>query len=161
MKICPETARLTALREGWLDDEDARSLRDHLEVCPECHAARDELEAILEAIDTGRVEVEPPPGGYEALLAATLKMRDRIIPLPAPVRSGWRRTILTAAAVLLMSVTALTLFDARSPSMPVMDEVVENQDLPDYMLEEHARASDLVPFSDGTTLLVMANRDKR
>ena len=161
MTICPETARLTALREGWLNDEDARSLRVHLDVCPGCRAARDDLDVILGAIDTCQVEVEPPPGGYEALLAATLKMRDRIIPIPAPVRADWHRRVIAVAAVLLVTVTSLTLFDARSPSMPMTDEIVEDQDFPEYMLEEHARASDLVPFSDGTTLLILANQGKR
>lgn len=161
MNICPETARLTALREGWLDDEDARRLREHLEVCPDCRAARDDLDAILEAIDACRVEVEPPPGGYEALLAATLKMRDRIIPLPAPVRFAWRRVVLAAAAVLLLSVTSLTLLDSRSPSTMMVNEAVEEAGVPEYLYEAHARASDLVPFSEGTTLLVLANRDKR
>ncbi len=160
MTICPETARLTALREGWLDDEDARQLRGHLEVCPGCRAARDDLETLLEAIDTSPVEVEPPPGGYEALLAATLKMRDRIIPIPAPVRLDWRRIVLAVSAILLVSVTSLTLLNSRSPLMTVTDEVVEDQDLPDYMFEAHARVSDLVPFSDGTTLLILANQGK-
>ncbi|MFC1530454.1 hypothetical protein ACFL6R_07050 [Gemmatimonadota bacterium] len=161
MTICPETARLTALREGWLDDEDARSLRVHLEVCPGCRAARDDLDAVLEAIDTSQADVEPPPGGYEALLAATLKMRDRIIPIPAPVRLDWRRIVLAVSAVMLVSVTSLTLLNSRSPSTLVTEEVAENQDLPDYILEEHARASDLVPFSDGSTLLLLAKQEKR
>jgi len=161
MKICPETSRLTALREGWLDDEDARRLREHLETCPSCRAAGDDLEALLDMIDAVGGEVEPPPGGYDALLTATLKMRDRILPIPAPARPRWYRAAVAVAAIMLISVTAFTLLDPRSPDLPVTVAVDESEDIPGYLLEEHARASDLVPFSDSSTLMVLANQGKR
>ncbi|MFC1629288.1 hypothetical protein ACFL3H_09295 [Gemmatimonadota bacterium] len=161
MKICPETARLTALREGWLGKEDARRLWNHLEVCQSCRAAQADLELILEFITSDLHEIEPPPGGYEALLQATLKMHDQIAPLPVPARSRWRVAVLAAAAVVLVAVTSMALLDSRTLSTPVTAETVEEGDIPDWLLEEHARASDLLPFSDGSTLMILANRGKR
>lgn len=161
MKICPESARLTALREGWLGEEDAKRLRNHLAVCPDCRAVQADLESILDSICCDLGEVEPPPGGYEALLEATLKMRDRIVPFPVPAKNRWRRAGVVAAAVLVVGVTAITLLAPRTPSTPVTAEAVEEGDFPDFLIEEHARASDLVPFSDGTTLIVLANRGRR
>jgi hypothetical protein len=156
MKICPETARLTALREGWLDSEDARRLREHLEGCPLCRAAGADLDALLEVIDDFPSGVEPPPGGWDALLEATLKMCDRIEPLPVPSRSRWRRLAVAVAAILIAAVTAITLFDTTPPPT-VTAEAGGEDEFTEALLEEHARASDLVPFSDGTTLLFLAN----
>jgi hypothetical protein len=161
MKICPETARLTALREGWLDQEDTRRLREHLEVCPTCRSARVDLDALLEVIEELPRGVEPPPGGWDALLEATVKMRDRIIPLPAPSRSRWRRMSIAAAAALLIAGSAITLLPDRTPPPTVTAESAVENEFPESLLEEHARASDLVPFSDGTTLLILANSGRR
>ncbi len=161
MKICPETARLTALREGWLGEEDARRLRSHLEVCSICRAAQTDLESILDSICRDLGEVEPPPGGYEALLEATLKMRDQIVPLPVPARSRWRVAVLAAAAVVVVTVSSISILNSDTPSTPVTVETVEEGDIPDWLMEEHARASDLLPFSDGATLIILANQGKR
>ncbi|MFC1499708.1 hypothetical protein ACFL6T_01670 [Candidatus Zixiibacteriota bacterium] len=161
MKICPETARLTALREGWLGQEDTRRLQRHLEVCSSCRAAQSDLESIINSITSDLHETEPPPGGYEALLEATLKMRDQIVPLPVPAHRRWRVAILAAAAVMVIAVSSISILNSDAPSTPVAAETVEEGDIPDWLLEEHARASDLLPFSDGSTLILLANRGKR
>ncbi|MFC1559261.1 zf-HC2 domain-containing protein [Gemmatimonadota bacterium] len=161
MKICPETARLTALREGWLGEEDAKRLRSHLDVCPSCRAAQSDLESILDFIAIDLHDVEPPPGGYEALMDATLKMRDQIVPLQVPAHSRWRIAVIAAAAVLVIAVSSISVLDSGSRAIPVNAEIVEEGDIPDWLIEEHARVSDLLPFSDGSTLMILANQEKR
>jgi len=161
MKICPETARLTALREGWLGEEDTRRLQSHLDVCPGCRAAQTDLESILDFITNDLHELEPPPGGYEALMNATLKMRDQIVPLQVPARSRWRVAVFAAAAILVIAVSSISIFDSDTPSTPITAEIVEEGDIPDWLIEEHARASNLLPFSDGSTLMILANQGKR
>ena len=63
---------------------------------------------------------------------------------------------MAVAAILIAAVTAIALLDTPPPPTVTAEAGVEDE-FPEALLEEHARASDLVPFSDGTTLLFLAN----
>ena len=161
MKICPRSSQLTALREGWLEDEDAQEYRAHLEECEVCQRAYRELEMVAEMLSDLSEPVEPPPGGYEELLRTTLLMRDRIIPMPAPRDRSWRIGAAIAAAILLIGITALSVLDSRTSSTSAVTELTGEDALLEDLIEEHALASDTIGFSDSASLMVLASRERR
>ncbi len=161
MNIHPERERLTALREGWLEEDEARQLRAHISGCTACRSVMAELETVVEIIRDQAGNVVPPPGGYDALLEATLAMCDRVTPLPAPPRRFRFGPAIAAAAVLIITLTAIFLLDHGAPAPSSVTASAEEVDLPDFLLEEHALASDTVPFSTGVTLVVSARSGRR
>ncbi len=156
----PETEYLTALREGWLTASEAARLEAHLAECAACRRTFRDLDLIVEHLRTSAGEVDPPPGGYEALLEATLALREKIEPIRLPAVRRWFTPAIVAAAALIITLTTVFLLD-RSASVQAPAEVTTAEtDLPDAMLEEHALASDAVPFSTGVTLLVSAGNSR-
>jgi len=161
MKICPESAKLTALREGWLEEDEAARLRGHIAECRACRLVLDGLDEVVELL-SGQVDpVEPPPGGYEELMKAALLMRDRTAPLPVRSTPRWMWSMVTAAAVIMMAVTAFSIIDSGSPPPQSVAEMSEEDDIPDFFIEEHALATETLPFSDGASAVVMVRRGRR
>jgi anti-sigma factor RsiW len=160
MKICPQSARFTALREGWLEEEEARQLHEHLAECDVCNRTFRELEMIAGLLAAESGPVKPPPGGYEELLRTTLLMRDRISPMPARTPSRWRRGAAIAAAVLLIGITAISVLDSRNGSTSSLADITGEDAALQDLIEEHALASSTIGFSDGASLMVMASRDR-
>ena len=76
MKICPEPARLTSLREGWLESDEAGEVQEHLSHCEVCRGIMADLDEIVELLTSHAASIDPPPGGYRELLNAALLMRD-------------------------------------------------------------------------------------
>jgi hypothetical protein len=83
-------------RSAWvaraLDDEEARSFRDHLKRCPDCRAAVAELEGELAWLPMGVVPVAPRPGFRREALDRALGRR--------PSR-GWMLPLALAASLLV------------------------------------------------------------
>lgn len=161
MKICPESAKLTSLREGWLDDDAAAKLRIHIEECETCRRILADLDEVVELLSEHAGRVGPPPGGYEELIKAALLMRDRTAPLPvkgAP-RGMWR--VVAAAAGVMLAVTVFSIIDFGSAPAPRVAEITEEEEIPDFYLEEHALATETLPFSDGASTVMMVSREKR
>lgn len=161
MKICPETARLTAFREGWLEADEEEQLLEHLEECEMCRHALSDLDALVELIREESGPVDPPPGGYDELLRATMLMRDRIVPLRIRSKSRWLKRAAVAAALLLVTITGITMLDTRTPSDSAVTESTEEGDIPDFLVEEHALATDSVPFSNGGSLIILVQERRR
>jgi len=158
MRICPDSARLTALREGWLEEGEIQSLREHIEECEACRRMLADLYAVVDILSHETDPVEPPPGGYEELLRATLLMRDRIIPVPAQRAPHWLWRAAAAAALILAALTTFSLIDPRFPSTPTM---AEEEDIPDFLIEEHALATEALPFNEGASVILIAQRERR
>jgi hypothetical protein len=123
-----------------------------------------ELDAVVELLGRESGPSEEPPGGYAALLRSTLAMWER---MPVPVRrfNGWFRRVAAVAAVVMLVAAALLVSDQAQRGVVGSDMVAESStesgDLLDQLIEEHALATDQVPFSDGAYLAVMAQRDRR
>ena len=159
MKKCPNASRLTALREGWLDPHDVKSLLAHIDGCRECHHTMAELDAVVGLLAHEAGPVEQPPGGWEALHRSVLARRDQLPP-PEPRFSRWMRRAVAAAAMLLLLLTAVLVRDhAMRPPEVTVSEVAESADWLDSLIEEHALASDRIPFSDGTYMILLTQRE--
>jgi anti-sigma factor RsiW len=154
----PDTEQLTAWREGWLSAGERARLEAHLAECDACRRTLRELERLVQQLRSSAGETAPPPGGWEALLEATLAMRDRIEPLTPPATRRWLNPAAAAAAALIIALTAFFLIDRTVTPIDSPTAVAAEVDLPDLLLQEHALASDGVPFSAGVTLLVATER---
>jgi anti-sigma factor RsiW len=156
MNDCPMSSRLTALHEGWLDPEEAEALRRHLHTCGLCRSVLDRLEEAVHLLAREAVPVEPPAAGYEALLEAAQQAVE-ILPLPARPARRWLVRIAAAAAVLVLAVGSWLLLRQSSPSptAPVVVTAPTPDDL-DLFEEDHALASDRIPFSGGEYMAILA-----
>ncbi len=161
MRICPDSARLTALQEGWLEEGEAQKMREHIEGCEPCRRMLADLDAVADILSPEADPVEPPPGGYEELFRATLLMRDRIVPIPVQRAPRWLWRSAAAAALILATLTTFSIIDSRSPSTPTVAEMAEEEFIPDFLIEEHALATEALPFNDGASVVVMVQRERR
>jgi hypothetical protein len=158
MSICPESARLTALREGWLDADEAERLRGHVEGCDECRRLMSDLGEIVSVLSGQSGDVEPPPGGFEELMKTTLLLRDITAPLPVRSAPRWMWRTVAAAAAVVLAISAYTVIDVISPASPNVEEVTQEDEIPDFYLEEHALAAETLPFSSGKSTVIMVDR---
>ncbi len=161
MNDCPMSSRLTALREGWLESEEAEALRHHVQACGLCRSVLDRLEEAVHLLAREAVPVDPPSAGYETLLEETLRARDHV-PLPArPARIWFLRTAAVAAVLMLVVGSWLLLHQSGPASgVPVAVTAPAPDDL-DLFEEDHALASDRIPFSGGAYLTVLAQSSEQ
>ena len=160
MNICPESAKLTALREGWLDADEAARLQGHVDECERCRQVLDDLDEVVGMLADHAGAVDPPPGGYEELMKAALLMRDRIVPLPAGETPRRMWPIVAAAVAAMLAVTTFSIVDPGSRPTRDAAEIALEADIPDFFEEEHALATETLPFSDGASTVLMVSREK-
>jgi len=155
MNDCPKSSALTALMEGWLEPDDASVLRDHVKSCPVCRQILADLETAVSLLARESGAVEPPEGGYEALLDAALAERDRL-PVSAFRRHPWVRRVAAVAAVAILAVSAALM--ARSGTNEEEGVITEAVD-PDILklMQEHEFAAGQLPFSDGSYMALLAD----
>jgi anti-sigma factor ChrR (cupin superfamily) len=67
MNDCPMSSKLTALREGWLEPEEAEDLRRHTAACARCRETAKRLEEAVRLLRHDADPVAPPRKGWEAL----------------------------------------------------------------------------------------------
>jgi len=156
----PEREQLTAWREGWLSAGERARLEAHLAECDACRLTLRQLDQLVNQLRSSAREVAPPPGGWDALLEATLAMRDRIEPLSPPAGRRWLSPAVAAAAALVIALTAFFLLDRTITPVEPAATIAAEADLPDLLLQEHALASDAVPFSTGAMLLFAAEEKR-
>jgi hypothetical protein len=159
MNDCPMSSRLTALREGWLESEEAEALRHHVQTCGFCRSVLDRLEDAVHLLAREAVPVDPPASGYETLLEASLRARDRL-PLSARPARVWLVRTAAAAAVLMLTVGSWLLMrkSGPAPGAPAAVTAPAPDDL-DLFQEDHALASDRIPFSGGAYMAVLAQSE--
>jgi anti-sigma factor RsiW len=158
MKICPEPSRLTAFREGWLEGDEARELQEHLSHCEMCREIMAGLDEIVELLASHAASIEPPPGGYGELLNAALLMQEKSEPLQVRSAPRWMWQTVAAAAMIMIALTAYTILDSTGTELPMADTAVEEDVVPDWLVEEHALATETLPFSDGPAAVLMASK---
>ncbi|MFO7768656.1 MAG: zf-HC2 domain-containing protein [bacterium] len=159
MKTCPNSARLTALREGWLQPEEVDALREHIRGCPACRRTAADLEEVAEVLAVVAGPVEAPPGGYQALLRSTLALQDLLPETPRRV-GWWLRRAAAAAAVLALVASAAVLSDMESGTREAAVETTDSE-LIDFLMHEHAQAAEQMPFSEGSYAAILAQGSSR
>lgn len=158
MKICPEPARLTALREGWLESDEARDVQEHLSHCEVCRGIMADLDEVVELLASHAASIDPPPGGYRELLNAALLMREKIEPLPVRSAPRWMWQAVAAAAMIMIALTAYTILDSPAIERTITGLTAEDETVPDWLVEEHALATETLPFSDGPAAVLMVSK---
>ena len=158
MKICPEPAKLTSLREGWLESDEAEEVQDHLSHCVVCRSIMTDLDEVVELLASNTVSIDPPPGGYTELLSAALLMRERAEPLPVRSTPRWMWQAVAAAAMIMIVLTGYTIIYSPAIEQPVIDLTVEEETVPDWLVEEHALATETLPFGDGPAAVLMVSK---
>ena len=159
MKTCPNSARLTALREGWLQPEEVDALREHVRGCPACQQTEADLDEVAGVLARAAGPVEAPPGGYEALLRSTMALRDL---LPAATRKvgWWLHRAAAVAAVLALVASAVLLSDLGAGTTGTGVDVTDSE-LIDFLMQEHAQAAEQMPFSEGSYAAILAQGSSR
>lgn len=90
---------VSAALDGELSPVEEAQLEAHLAVCPECRALAEELSALNAALE----EHEPaPPQWLAERVMERIAEQDRVVPISAGRRPGWRRWSGLAAALALM-----------------------------------------------------------
>ena len=158
MKICPEPARLTSLREGWLESDEAGEVQEHLSHCEVCRGIMADLDEIVELLTSHAASIDPPPGGYRELLNAALLMREKSELLPVRSTPRWMWQAVAAAATIMIALTGYTILDSPAIEQPVTDLTSEEEAVPDWLVEEHALATETLPFSDGPAAVLMVSK---
>ncbi len=158
MKICPEPARLTSLREGWLESDEAGEVQEHLSHCEVCRNIMAALDEIVELLASHAASIDPPPGGYRELLNAALLMREKSEPLPVRSTPRWMWRTVAAAAIIMIALTGYTILNSPAIEQPVTDLTEEEETIPDWLLEEHALATETLPFSDGLAAVLTVSK---
>jgi len=148
MTDCPKASQITALMEGWLEANEARELRAHMATCTLCQRTLAELEAAVALLAREAGPVDPPAGGYEALLESAIAARDDVL-LPDPRRALWVRRVAAVAAVAILAVSAVLLVELSTPS-PIPPAEMAEPDILEELIQEHALATSHMPFSDGS-----------
>ncbi len=159
MKTCPNSARLTALREGWLQPEEVDALREHIRGCPACRRTEADLEEVAAVMARAAGPVEPPPGGYEALLRSTLALRDLVPAATRRVRWWFHRAAAVAAVLALVASAVLLSLGGAGNGTPGVD--LSENDLIDFLMQEHAQAAEQIPFSEGDYAAILAHGSGR
>lgn len=89
---------VSAALDGELSPAEQAQLEAHLAVCPECRALAEELSALNAALE----EYEPaPPQWLAERVMERVAEQDRVVPISAGRRPGWRRWTGLAAALAL------------------------------------------------------------
>lgn len=107
---CERTEKVSALVDGELDEERARSLREHLAACSVCRRAEAEFLVLRREIKSYTVEDKRAAGAlalHKILNSENVSFWKRRVALPAP-----------ALAALLLTVVALgvwIIFTRREP----------------------------------------------
>ncbi len=158
MNICPEPARLTALREGWLESGEAEELQEHLSHCGVCRSIMADLDEVVELLAGHAASVDPPPGGYRELLNAALLMREKSEPVSVQSIPRWMWQTVAAAAMIMIALTAYTILDSPVIERSVTGLTAEEETVPDWLVEEHALATETLPFSDGPAAVLMVSK---
>jgi len=159
MKTCPNSARLTALREGWLQPEEADALREHIRGCPACQQTEADLDEVAGVLARAAGPAEAPPGGYEALLRSTLALRD-LIPAAGRKVSWWLQRAAAVAAVVALVASAVLLSDMGNGGGAPAVELSENE-LIEFLMQEHAQAAEQIPFGEGDYAAILAQGPSR
>ncbi len=159
MNDCPMSSKLTALREGWLEPEEAEDLRRHTAACARCRETAKRLEEAVRLLRHDADPVAPPRMGWEALLEAA---RDERVTLAFPARRmrTWGIRAAGVAAVLILTIGSIVLLRGGDQTVPPAASGPPPDDL-ELLLEDHALASDQVPFSDGAYMTVLATSEGR
>lgn len=159
MNDCPMSSKLTALREGWLEPEEAEDLRRHTAACARCRDTAKRLDEAVRLLRHDADPVAPPQAGWEALLEAA-REECSILDLPVRRMRTWGIRAAGVAAVLVLTLGGILMLRGGDRTAPPAAAAPPPDDL-ELLLEDHALASDQVPFSDGAYMTVLATAEAR
>lgn len=124
MRSCDEILDwISAALDNQLNADEQAALEEHLAHCPACSALYDDLRT-LQAATVDIEEIPAPTGFADAVMNAisanpTQEQTDNVIPIaqPSKARTPWKRWVASAAAVVIIAVSATALPDfARKSS---------------------------------------------
>ncbi len=96
---------LASLAIGALDGLDRSRVLGHLEGCPHCTVAVEELSAAADVLTTLIADADPPPGFADRTMDLIRADReDRAVPLRPTGRPVFRRVAAVAAVIVLLAV---------------------------------------------------------
>ena len=140
--------RLLELAYGELPPAEARALEAHLEDCPRCTQALQQIRSVRTAMAPLRAE-PVPDAGLDSLLAYAQQSARRNAEAPAPARRGWRRLLMPAAglaAASLFGLVVLQVNDQVDLSQPEPEQVSAKAEPQAYDMAE--RAAPQLPAAD-------------